>query len=121
MMGTNSLSYALNPHPQTNHSQMSPSTSLPNVSHIHPASSSYPYRYPTQPQSQYVQQQQYSAFQGLSRVTTQPHDYTSVKLEDSYDPPIKYEEQADDWQMSHYPQHQHVEPIQPFVSNPRFP
>lgn len=112
MMANSSLSYALQP--QGGHAQ--------SLAHLppqhHPAAASYPYRYSAQ--SQFVQQQSYpTTYQGLSRVTTQPHEYASVKLEDSYDTPLKFEEPADGWQTSQLGQHQHLDPIHPYVSRAR--
>ena len=116
MIGNNSLSYALQPQSQGHASTAANIATLSQPHHTAAAATSYPYRYPAQ--SQYVQQQQYPAFQGLSRVTTQPQDYSPVKLEESYVPPLKYEESADEWQASHVSQQQHLDPIQPFVRDP---
>lgn len=100
-MANSSLSYALQPQGGQDLSHLPVATAA-----------SYPYRYSTQ--SQFVQQQSYpNTYQGLSRVTTQPHEYASVKLEDSYDAPLKFEEPTDDWQAS---QHQHLDPIHNYVS-----
>lgn len=104
MMGTTTLPYPLHPHVQA------PMVSgIPSIPTHQSAHSSYPYRYP--PQSHYVQQPQYPSMHGLSRVTTHHNEYGSVKLEDS-DPPVKFEEHADEWQSTHFTQH--VDPIQPF-------
>ena len=108
-MGPTTLSYALHPHVQA--PIVSSITSIPTHQSTH---SSYPYRYP--PQSHYVQQQQYPSLHGLSRVTAHHNEYSSVKLEETGEPPVKFEDHADEWQSSHYTQH--VDPIQPFVSAP---
>jgi hypothetical protein len=53
---------------------------------------------------------------GLPRVMPHHHEYDSIKLEDSSESPIKFEDGSEEWQQHQLMQH--VDPIQPFVCLP---
>lgn len=113
MMGpTTTLPYPLQPHVHA--PMVSGIASIPSHQSAH-SHSSYMYRHPTQSQSHYVQQHPYPPMHGLSRVTTHHNEYGSVKIEDTADSSVKFEDHhGDEWQSPHFSQH--VDPIQPFVS-----